>query len=76
MPSGYSLFTNCSFDGAKNKLDCYREKNCMERFCKDLREHRMKIINYEKKKKKKKMILLTGEENKLYEEQKVCNICK
>ena len=24
MPSGYSLFTNCSFDATKNKLDCYR----------------------------------------------------
>ena len=22
-PSGCSLFTNCSFDAAKNKLDCY-----------------------------------------------------
>ena len=25
-------------------------KDCMERFCKDLREHAMKIINYGKKK--------------------------
>ena len=24
IPSGYSLFTNCSFDETKNKLDCYR----------------------------------------------------
>ena len=46
---GYSLFTNCSFDAAKNKLDCYRGKDCMKRFCKDLREHAMKIIDYEKK---------------------------
>ena len=23
-PSGYSLFKNCSFDTAKNKLDCYK----------------------------------------------------
>ena len=23
-PSGYSLFTNCSFDATKNKLDCYK----------------------------------------------------
>ena len=35
-PSGYSLFTNCSFDSAKNKLDCYTGKG--------------RIINYEKKK--------------------------
>ena len=25
-PSGYSLFTHCSFDLTKNKLDCYRGK--------------------------------------------------
>ena len=49
-PSGYSLFTNCSFDSAKNKLDCHKGKDCMERFCKDLIEHAMKIMNYEKKK--------------------------
>ena len=47
-PSGYSLFTNCSFDLTKNKLECYRGKDCMEQFCKDLKEHATKIINYEK----------------------------
>ena len=36
-PSGYSLFTHCSFDKTKNKLDYYRGDNCMETFCKDLR---------------------------------------
>ena len=71
-PSRYSLFTNFSFDAANNKFDCYRGKDCMEKFGKDLREHAMRIVNYEKK----EMILLTDEENKFYEEQKVCNICK
>ena len=52
-PSGYSVFTNCSFDSTKIKLDCYRGKDCMEKFCKDLREHTTRIINHEKKKKKK-----------------------
>ena len=47
--SGSSLFTNCSFDLAESNLDCYRGKDCMERFCKDLREHAIKIIDYEKK---------------------------
>ena len=41
-------------------------------FCKDSREHPITIDNYEKK----EMTLLTDEENKFYEEQKVCNICK
>ena len=49
-PSGYSLFTHFSFDKSKNKLNHYRGKNCMKKFCKDLREHATKIINYEKKK--------------------------
>ena len=49
-PSGYSLFTHCSFDTTKNKFDYYRGKNCMKKFCLDLREHATKISNYEKKK--------------------------
>ena len=48
--SGYSLFTHCSFDTAKSKLDYDRSKNCMKNFCLDLKEHVAKIINYEKKK--------------------------
>ena len=72
MPSGYSIFTSCSFDPTKNKLDCYKSEDCMERFCKDFREHTMKIMNYEKK----EIIPLTYEENDLYEMQKVCYIWK
>ena len=49
-PSGYSLFTHCSFDTSKdNKPDCYRGKSCMKNFCLDLKTHVTKIINYEKK---------------------------
>ena len=69
-PSGYLMFTHCSFDPTKNKLDFYKGEDCMEKFCKDLREHATKIINYEKK----EMMLLTDEENKSYEKQKVCYI--
>ena len=42
------------------KINYHRGDDCMERFCKDLREHSTKIMNYEKK----KMILLTPEEKK------------
>ena len=49
-PSGHSLFTHCSFGATKNKLDYYRRKDCMKGFCKDLRKHTAKIIDYEKKK--------------------------
>ena len=48
-PSGYSLLANCSFDAAKNKFDCYRGKDGIEKFCKDLREHSKRIVNHEKK---------------------------
>ena len=70
--SGYSLFTSCSFDPTKNKLDCYRGKDCMEKFCKNLTEHATRIINYEGK----EMIPLTNEENKSYKKQNFCYICK
>ena len=42
----------------------------MENFCKDLKEHATKIINYEKR----KLIQLTDEENKSYKKEKVCYI--
>ena len=43
----------------------------MEKSCKDLIEHVMKIINYEKN----EIIPLTDEENECCEMQKVCYIC-
>ena len=61
-PSGYSLFTHCSFDKTKNKLDYYRGEDCMKKFCEDLREHATKIINC----KKNKMIPLTIKEEIYY----------
>ena len=71
-PSGYSLFTHCSFDNTKTKLDYYRGKECMKKFFKDSREHATKIINYEKT----KMIPLTIKEKIHYNEQEICYICK
>ena len=70
--SGYSIFTHCSFNESKNKLNYYRGDDCMKKFCKDLREHSTKIINYEKK----KMIPLTAKEKIYHNRQKVCYICK
>ena len=71
-PSGYSIFTHCSFDKSKNKLNYYGGKDCMKKFSKDLREHASKIIKYEKK----KMIPLTTEEKIYHNKQKICYICK
>ena len=71
-PSGYSIFTSCSFDESKNKLNYYRGKDCMKKFYKDLKEHTARIINYEKK----KIISLTKEEKINYNDQQICCICK
>ena len=70
-PSGYSLFTHCSFDTTKNMFGYYRGKNCMKNFCLDLRGHATKIINYEKKND-----TLNKKRKKKHNKQKVCYICK
>ena len=69
-PSGHSIFTHCSFDQTKNKLDYYRGKDCMKKFSEDLRIHGTKIIE------KKKMMPLTTEEKIYHNKQKICYICK
>ena len=71
-PSGYSIFTHCSFNKSKNKLNYYRGKDCIKKFSKDLRERASKIIDYEKK----KIIPLTTEEKIYHNKQKICYICK
>ena len=71
-PSGWAMFTRCSFDKKENKLNYYRGKDCIEKLCKKLKERAMKIINYEEK----EMIPLTYEENKSYKEQEACHICE
>ena len=71
-PSGWAMLTKCLFNKKENKLDYYREKYCIEKLCKKLKERAMKIINY----KKKEMIPLTYEENKSYKEQEACHICE
>ena len=71
-PSGYLLFTHCSFDTTKNKLDYYKGQDCMKNFCKDLKEDATKITSYEKK----EMISLTKKEEKMHNKQNVCYICK
>ena len=50
----------------------YRGKDCIEKFCNDLKGLGTEIINFEEK----EMILLTNKEIKSYEKQKVCHIYK
>ena len=63
---------HCSLNKAEDEFDYYRGKDCMKKFYKELREHATKIINYEEK----EMIPLTKKEEKKYNKQKVCYICR
>ena len=71
-PCGYSLDLVSSFDSKQNKHNFYRGKDCIKRFCSDLKELATKIIDYEEK----EMIPLTDDENKFYEELEKCHICQ
>ena len=71
-PSGYACCSICSFDDTRNRHYFYRGKDCIEKFCKDLKELETEIINFEEKEK----ITLTNKEIKSYEKQKACHICK
>ena len=62
----------CSFDETKNRHKFYRRKDYIKRFCNDLKELAIEIINCEEK----EMIPLKDKEITLYESQKVCHICK
>ena len=72
IPSGYSIYTSCSFDKSYNNLSHYRGEDCMKRFCKDLKDHAIKIIDF----KKKDMIPLTKEEKDNYNKENIFHICK
>ena len=67
------MFTKCSFDKAENKLYYYRRRDCIEKLCKKLKGHVIKIINSEKK---EEMIPLSYEETRSYNKLEVCHICK
>ena len=73
-PAGYSSVMCCSFDKAKNEQKYHRGKNCVKRFCEDLKEQVKKIINH----KMKAMIpnALANEEKESHESQEICHICE
>ena len=71
-PCGYSLTLVSSFDSKQNKQNFYRGKDCIKRFCSNLKEFGTKIVNYEQE----EMADLTTDDVFLYESQKVCYICK
>ena len=48
-PSGYAFTLISSFDSGENKHSVYRGRDCIKKFCSDLKELATKIINYEEK---------------------------
>ena len=48
-PCGYSLDLVSSFDSKENKHSFYRGKDCIKKFCKELKKICIKIVNYEQK---------------------------
>ena len=68
----HPLFTKCSFGSNRNKHDYCRGKDCMKNFCKDIREHVMKITNFAKL----KMLPLIEKKNRYHYKQKLCCINK
>ena len=71
-PSGWAIFTKCSFDELKNKFNYYRAIDCINKWFEKLRDCATEIINY----KEKEMIPLKDKEKEFYEKQEVCHICK
>ena len=59
-------------DGIENKHGVCRGEDYMKTFCKSFREHKIKIINFDKK----KIISLTKEQNESYLSKKIFYICK
>ena len=62
IPSVFSMSTISSFRNIENEDNLYKGKDCMETFCKFLRKHAIKIINF----KKKKIKLLTKKQQESY----------
>ena len=68
----YALNLVTSYDSNKNTHTYYRDKDCIQKLCKELKTQAKEIIKYEKK----KVIPLTNNEKEYYEKRKYCHICR
>ena len=62
IPSGFSMSKLSSFKNIEHNHDAYRGKDCMEKLGESLKEYAMKYT--------------LEEQQELYENAKICNICK
>ena len=73
IPSGFSMSKISSFRSIENKQDdCIEVKIAWKSLCESLRQHAIKIINFEKR----KMKLLTKDQHESNENAKICYICE
>ena len=66
------MFTDCSFDKKTRKLNYYRDKNSLKRFCQDLKKQARSIVDFEKR---ELPVLIIDEEFKHYMATE-CYICE
>ena len=71
-PLGCSWSLICLFDETKIMHNFHRGKDCIERFCKNVKKLAIEIGHYWEQ----EIIPLTDKEIKFYKRQKVCQICK
>ena len=68
----HAVILQIYFHHLLNRGGFYRGKDCIKKFCKELKEICTRIVNYEQK----EMTPLTDKEKRYYEEQKKCHICQ
>ena len=68
---GYSLVTHCLFDEKDNAIDYCSGKDCLKKFCQDLKKQAKSLVNFEIK----EIIKLTPEEQYKHS-SKCCFLCK
>ena len=62
---GFSTVVKSPLTNIREKNTCYKGEDCVGKYCKELKEWVMKIVNYEIK----KMIPLTNDKNDYHEKQ-------
>ena len=69
---GYSLVTHCSFNEKNNVITYYRGKDCLKKFCQDLKKQAKSIVDFEIN----EMIKLTQEEQYKHDSRTCSFICQ
>ena len=71
IPCGVAFYTKFAHGEYDRAMKYYRGEDCVQEFCKTLKEQVHRIVRY----KKQAMISLTAEEKEEYEDAFLCHIC-